>query len=531
VDILLDGRGELERIYRSVDWANTPVGPIASWSDLLRNTVDLMLNTRFPVTLLWGSESVLLYNEAYAPLILDKHPAALGRPAREVFPEAWDFIGPLTARVMEGGGATWFEDRYVPLHRRGFLEECYFTFSYSPVRGRDGTVEGVIDIATETTEHVISRRRLHLLSRLNEQLADIDRLADIRHRALPVLRDSRQDFPAVDIRLPGTAAERSPGLSSRPAELTPPRSEVVETRGDSVVAWLPLNASTAAERSSLVVQLSPKLAPDEHYLGFLRLVAASLRQAIDRVRSRCAERRVARAQREMSEAFQRSLLPQPLRSGRPDVAVRYQPAAEVTQIGGDWYDLFELPDGSLMVVIGDVAGHDQEAAAAMAEVRNMSRGIAHTMQSDSPSQVLEGLDRAIYGSARHIVATAVLAQVTGRESDTPTLTWSNAGHLPPVLIDPGGRPRLLETPPDLLLGLPNSIRRTDHSLALQPGATVVLYTDGLVERRGSSLSDGLGRLVEMLRDHHDTDVEKLCDHLLRTATSADDDIALLVLRA
>src|SRR4051794_25464172 len=100
---------------------------MATWSPALRNAVSLALNTRFPVTLFWGPEFILIYNEAYVEMIADKHPSALGSPAREVFPEAWDVIGPMMQAAYAGAGPTWVEDALVPLERRGFLEETYFT--------------------------------------------------------------------------------------------------------------------------------------------------------------------------------------------------------------------------------------------------------------------------------------------------------------------------------------------------------------------------------------------------------------------
>ena len=131
--------GALRADYERVDWASTPLGPVAGWSPTLLTTVDLMLGNRFPVTLLWGPELVLVYNQAYVELIGDKHPAALGRAAREdVFPEAWDMIGPMLHGVLDGGDTTWSEDVLLPLDRAGFLEECYFSFSYSAVRDADG---------------------------------------------------------------------------------------------------------------------------------------------------------------------------------------------------------------------------------------------------------------------------------------------------------------------------------------------------------------------------------------------------------
>jgi serine phosphatase RsbU (regulator of sigma subunit) len=182
------------------------------------------------------------------------------------------------------------------------------------------------------------------------------------------------------------------------------------------------------------------------------------------------------------------------------------------------------------VVIGDVAGHDQQAAAAMAQVRNILRGVAFTRHPDSPSGVLQGLERAIGVTGENIVATAVLAQVTATATHGVVLTWSNAGHPPPVLLLPDGTTRLLDTEPDLLLGLDDGAPRIDTRLTLVPGSTVVLYTDGLIERRDASVTDGLAWLEGLLRDRQDLGVEEICDFLLSSAGPVEDDVALLVLR-
>ena len=289
------------------------------------------MGTRFPVTLFWGPEFVLVYNEAYVELIGDKHPAALGRPAREVFPEAWDAIGPMMQAVLAGQGATWVEDEKVPLLHSGRLEECWFTFSYSPVRGEDG----VMDIATETTRQVLALRRLGLLGRLRDELGEVENATDVTARALPLLRGASDDLASVDIR------PVDEGARSRTVGIRIPGADRV-----------------------LVVRLSEHLVPDPAYLGFLRLIAASLGDAIGRVAVRQAERRV-------SEVLQRSLLAEP--AGQPglEIAVRYRPAAEEAQIGGDWFDAFGAARRSLAVVVGDVTGHDADAAAAMAQVRNL----------------------------------------------------------------------------------------------------------------------------------------------------------------
>jgi hypothetical protein len=368
--------------------------------------------------------------------------------------------------VLAGDGPTWVEDAYVPLHRHGFLEEAYFTFSYSPVRGMDGTIEGVLDIATETTRHVIDHRRLETLNQLREALGDVERVSQITERTLPLLRQNTADLPAVQLRYEEAAALRG----GAGADATGPASAIVESGAGGRRVRLPLGAAEdEGRRPMLIVQLSEHLAPDSSYIGFLRLIAASIGQALARVHAGEAEHGIA-------EAMQRSLLTRPSQPEDLQVAVRYQPAAEQLQVGGDWYDSFIGPDGSTTLVVGDVTGHDQWAAAAMAQVRNLLRGVAYTL-SQSPARELAVLDAAMYGLGVGVYATALLARVDRDPDDlegtTRRLRWSNAGHPPPVLLGRDGRARLLETPPDVLLGLGDAPRH-DHGVALAPGDTVGL---------------------------------------------------------
>jgi serine phosphatase RsbU (regulator of sigma subunit) len=551
---LFAAAGTLRDAYFAVDWAATPLGPVEGWSPVLRGAVDLMLHSQFPMTLLWGPEFTLVYNEAYTQLIGDKHPAALGRPAQEIFSEAWESIGPLMEHVRDEASAVLLEDALVPLVRRGFLEDCWFTFCYSAVRDAAGVVEGVVDIATETTNQVLARRRLELLARLGGELAAVGNAAELLQRALPVLHSDHDDLPAFDLRLPGTVAQGparrrpvplEPELAPAghrvdprlPQGLRPPsriRDLSLEQTPHGQVAWLPLGAADAAGlQPVMVVLLNDRVAMDDAYLEFLKLVAGTLGEALSRVVARDAERRAAEAQRRMSEALQRSLLTQPTQQPGLEVAVRYLPAAEEAHIGGDWYDAFEVPGGCLAVVVGDVTGHDREAAAAMAQVRSLLRGIAYTVPETSPALVLSTLDEALRALEPGEFATALLALLEP-DGEQPgrarAVQWSNAGHPPPVLLSADGSTQLLDTTPDLLLGL-QAAPRTDHTAELSPGDTLVLYTDGLVERRGVALDQSLGWLVDLLRDQQHLSAEALCDHVLGTLQGpVEDDVALLVLR-
>lgn len=266
----------------------------------------------------------------------------------------------------------------------------------------------------------------------------------------------------------------------------------------------------------------------------LEAFAAMTGQSLDRIRAGQAERKATRASQRLSEALQRSLLTDPPESIDLDIAVRYQPAAEEAKVGGDWYDVFLAPNGSTTLIIGDVAGHDWDATAEMAQVRNVLRGIAQTL-GEPPAEVLSALDRALHGLRIPSLVTAVFCQINRAGTDSSrngwALRWSNAGHPPPLLIQPDGTAALLWQKPDTLLGLNFETPRYDHDVVLSAGATIVLYTDGLVERRDRSLHVGLEQLRVVAAELHGLSTEELCDALLdRLAQDAEDDVALLVLR-
>ncbi|MES2223026.1 MAG: PAS domain-containing protein [Acidobacteriota bacterium] len=159
----LAGGGEMGARVRALDWSKTPLGPISKWPQSLKTSVSTCLNSRFPMLIWWGPELVKIYNDAYQPLIGIKHPWALGCPGREVWPEIWNIIGPMLEQVIERGEATVSTDLLLLLERGGYAEECYFSFSYSPIRDESGRVGGVFTPVIETTEQVVGARRLHTL--------------------------------------------------------------------------------------------------------------------------------------------------------------------------------------------------------------------------------------------------------------------------------------------------------------------------------------------------------------------------------
>jgi serine phosphatase RsbU (regulator of sigma subunit) len=244
-----------------------------------------------------------------------------------------------------------------------------------------------------------------------------------------------------------------------------------------------------------------------------------------------ARAQVVRQRHSIVEVFQRALrtaLPSPADLG---LAARYLPAAADDRVGGDWYDAVVLPDGVIAVVIGDVAGHDIAAAAAMSQLRAMLRAYAYDGVSP-PAEILRRVDRAGSALQPDTLATLVLVRVESAGAGGRLLRWTNAGHPPPVLLHPDGRTELLQDRPELLLGVDPSTTRTDHEHALPVGSTLLLYTDGLIERRGQDLDDGIARLRDTLTELADLPLDALLDQLLDRLVPGrrEDDCAVIALR-
>lgn len=162
-DDCLRGGGEAGALMRSIDWSSTPLGPVELWPPSLRTIVAVMLSSRFAMRVLWGPEFIVLYNDAYRPILgKTKHPAAMGSPAASIFAEVWELVGPVFQRVRRGDAVS-FDDALLPLDRNGYLEDCYFTVSYSPIRDEYGSVGGVLGVVHETTDRVLAERRLATL--------------------------------------------------------------------------------------------------------------------------------------------------------------------------------------------------------------------------------------------------------------------------------------------------------------------------------------------------------------------------------
>ncbi|MFF9285026.1 PP2C family protein-serine/threonine phosphatase [Streptomyces griseosporeus] len=235
--------------------------------------------------------------------------------------------------------------------------------------------------------------------------------------------------------------------------------------------------------------------------------------------------------RDVAEALQRAQLTElPLTEG-VDLAARYLPATRGLNIGGDWYDAFVQPDGSVLAVIGDVTGHGLNAAVMMGQLRTALR--AYAVEDDSPARILTRLHHMLCHQQPTLYATAVIARF--RPGD-PTLVWAAAGHPPAVVRSPDGTVRVLDARPGIMLGVPLPFTYEDHRLPLHPGSTVALYTDGLVERRAQGIDPGIERLAQAMGALSGADLEDLdasAEALLKPLlhdSERDDDVCLLLCR-
>lgn len=674
----LDGAGRMGELIRTYDWASTPLGPPSQWSTSLRSAVSLCVSSRFPMRVFWGPELVMIYNDAYSPIPGDKHPACLGQPCAEVWPEVWDDVGPLIRGVLGGGPATWSEDHLLVLNRHGYPEECYFTLSYSPVIDDDGSVGGVMAAVSETTGRVLTERRLATLRLLSDRVGDAITEGEVCRQAVEAVSSDDADLPfaavyLADQRWESLRLTASEGVPVLPWPASVPRGPLAAGSLDAslwsvleyaTVVIEEVDPETADGRRSLmlvpliytdaegplgvlVLCLNPRRRPDRDLRDFVDLVAchvatalaaqrraarrqaladaslalsgaASLGAVIDTVTEqsrslvhaqeavvdlevgdglegtispgatagqrrsrqvsadvlvvplvgrdgqrlgalRLGERvvgsytpddeavlaqfaqmasarientRLYERERDVAVALQRSLLPQatPAAPGLV-VACRYLPGADGTEVGGDWYDVIELPDRRTGLVIGDVLGRGVRAAAVMGQLRAVLR--AYALEGLDPAALLTRLDLVVRSFDETQLTTCTYAIY---DPARRTLTMSTAGHLPAVVIGPGGGATLLELEPGLPLGAGGNGVEPDYRdvvLGLAPGSSMLMFTDGLVEERGQSLGDGLEQLRRAIR-WPGTSAEELCDRALQALgrdLSHDDDTALLAVRS
>ncbi|GAB1641730.1 SpoIIE family protein phosphatase [Krasilnikovia sp. MM14-A1259] len=490
---------ELLRVF---DWATTSLGPPAGWDPPIRTTVEDVLAFAGPLAVVVGDELRLIYNDAHAVLLGDRHPEAFGRPATEVYGELWQeaaaetnqvtrrlqSLGELTARLA---GAMTVDDvaRVVLAFATASFDadHCAFAIDDGPAWRYVRRIRGeMLDEADERLPPLWKRIGPESMSPL-----------------VAAAKGGHSTFTAEGAPLHDVAADRHE-RRIRSLAVLPLRAPSV--RGALSLGYRSGHAWPAAERALLTA------------------AAELVVQAAERARR-------FEAQHGTAQLLQRSMLPEHLPElDRFRIAARYDVGVDGNAAGGDFYDAFELAGGRLAMVLGDVAGHDVRAAAVMGQVRAALRALALT--DPAPQTVLAGLDRLIgsLGAEQRneeifvTVVYGVLDPVDG------TITLASAGHPPPVLrrgsAEGPATAELVVVPPGAPLGLGG--RWGIGKVRLEPGDTILMFSDGVVERREQTLSVGLDALVDVVAAAPSGDPRNLC--ALATAAvpgRTDDDVAVL----
>jgi signal transduction histidine kinase/ActR/RegA family two-component response regulator len=345
VDPCFTGGGECGALMRSIRWAETPLGPSRQWPSTLRTLVPVMLATRFAMRILWGPDLILLYNDDYRSVLGPrKHPTAMGQPIERSYGELWPTVGPMFERAFHGETVV-LDDGILPLNRSGYLEECYFTLSYSPIADEEGVIRGVLGVVHETTERVLAERRLVTLRTLAANLVDATTVEGVCRSAGDALTTNGADVPFVLFYLLDETQREgrlvaSSGLPARldvacptvplDADSTSWPLRVVaqgreplavtdlagrfgeihagpfpETIGTAFI--LPLvRAGSTRPRLLIVAGVNPRHALDEMYRSFFELLAEHVAKAAFNVLAREEERRHAEALADAARAAEQA---------------------------------------------------------------------------------------------------------------------------------------------------------------------------------------------------------------------------------
>jgi serine phosphatase RsbU (regulator of sigma subunit) len=234
----------------------------------------------------------------------------------------------------------------------------------------------------------------------------------------------------------------------------------------------------------------------------------------------------------VADTLQRSLLPEIPQIAGIEAGAHYVSASTAADVGGDFYDLLELPDGSIGIVIGDVVGHDVAAAAVMGHLRGLIRACLWEADDPDPGAVLGKIDRLVQGLKVASMATMVYARAVRPAGDGPwRLEVANAGHPPLLLRGPAGEVRLLDGATGMLVGVDASSRRITRVVEVPAGSTLLAYTDGLIETPGIDMDTGIGELAQRLAGAPvSASPEELCAAAVSGVLDRRDDVALLAVR-
>lgn len=337
----------------------------------------------------------------------------------------------------------------------------------------------------------LARRRLSVLSEASAAFADTLSHGEVLRRLVEILVPGHADAAAVwragETEPAATAGDRAvlTAAGAEPVGLPEVAATAARTgrsRHEGGLLALPLRSR--GEPIGVLVAAGERLGTDEAVL--VAELAHRAATAADNAMRYEHEHDVA-------TTLQRAMLTEVPATTGLDLAARYLPAVQGNNVGGDWYDVFDRPDGSTLGVVGDVTGHGIEAAVMMGQLRTALR--AYAINQHTPGELLGRLDTLLAHLREDLFATAVIAQFSPGEH---AVRWASAGHPPPLLREPDGTVRVLHADSGTLLGIDLGLPIGNQAAELRPGATLLLYTDGLVERRGESLDTGTRRLVDAL---------------------------------
>lgn len=351
----------------------------------------------------------------------------------------------------------------------------------------------------------------------------VDRYAQVHLQATPVAPLAARAVQSTEMQLITANAAAVLGAMLPPGAAAEP---LLRALAPTAAVLVPLHGNKQPVGALLLCSGAGRSAFSDEDLELVRDIAVRAGVVLDRAR-------LYRQQRQVAESLQRSLLTAPPRVDHLRIAVRYVPAAEVAQVGGDWYDAFVQPDGSVVLVIGDVVGHDLHAAATMGEMRTLVRTLA-ARSGGHPAQVLSEAEEVLARLKSDTIATVVAARletVDAAGGVAHRLRFSNAGHPPPLLVAADGEVTVLgAAPANPLLGV-GTVPRHEHRVDLPPASTVLFYTDGLVERRGQPIDTGMADLCRLLRRLAGSSPDALCDAVLDLLPDRpEDDVALLAVQ-
>lgn len=449
-------------------------------------------------------------------------------PSPDTDPDAYGQVEVAFGRLLDEPQGSFT----IPIsHRDGHL--LWVNVNFSHVADPDTGFEVMVGTFRDVTAEHYTVQRESTLAALNQQLAQADSVDDAVRAAATELQRLWHASQVLAVTLtndPTAPSEPSVMSAADPVQwagLTPEVQDVITTLagGDPLVADFsrPGTAGIALQHPLGVLVINIQLAQRRHFTSedhtLLTVLAGRLGQGLQRVYQ-------LHQQRETALALQNAILgPSQLPSG---FAVSYQPATRPLQVGGDWYDVVDLDDGRIALIVGDCVGHGLIAATVMGQLRSACRALL--LEAPNPGAALTALDRF---ASRLPGAKCTTAFCAVLEPDTGELVYSCAGHPPPIMVLADGSKQFLDDARAIPLGVKTGTTRPEHRVTLPPRSTLLLYTDGLVERRREPLDIGIARAADLVEANRETALNDLASELMARLSPRDgfqDDVALLLYR-